>query len=35
MKVVSAKIAEGQMQLVMEEAERRKDRDVRAIQWAN
>jgi len=33
MKPVSAKVAEGQMQLAMEEKKERKDRDVRAIQW--
>jgi hypothetical protein len=32
-KPVSAKMAQGQMQLAMEEKEERKDRDVRAIRW--
>ncbi|KAF8502921.1 hypothetical protein F5888DRAFT_1668231 [Russula emetica] len=33
MKPVSANMAQGQMQLAMEETEARKGRDVRAIQW--
>ena len=32
-KPVSSNMAEGQMQLAMEETEERKDRDVQAIQW--
>jgi hypothetical protein len=32
-KPVSAKMAQGQIQLAMEEKDERKDRDVRAIQW--